>query len=98
MTGHFCLEELLRDAAYDRVVALVRRPIAITHAKLKVVQADFEHLEGIEQEIAGIEDVFCCLGTTIAKAGTRDAFRRVDFEYPLSLAKVARRGAPIGFC
>lgn len=33
--------------------------------------------------------VFCCLGTTRAKAGSERAFRRVDYEYPLALAEIA---------
>jgi uncharacterized protein YbjT (DUF2867 family) len=34
-------------------------------------------------------DVFCCLGTTIKKAGSQEAFRRVDYEYPLNVARLA---------
>ena len=41
--------------------------------------------------IPAADDVFCCLGTTIAKAGSRDAFRKVDFEYIVGLARNARK-------
>jgi len=36
------------------------------------------------------EDVYCCLGTTIKKAGTQEAFRKVDFDYPIKLAALTQ--------
>jgi uncharacterized protein YbjT (DUF2867 family) len=44
------------------------------------------------QEPVAAEDVFCCLGTTIKKAGSQEAFRRVDYDYPLQLAQLQFRG------
>jgi hypothetical protein len=44
---------------------------------------DFDHLENLPYS----NDVFCALGTTIRKAGSKPEFRRVEFEYPLRLAE-----------
>jgi uncharacterized protein YbjT (DUF2867 family) len=45
-------------------------------------------------QLPEVADVFCALGTTIRKAGSREAFRRVDYDYPLRLARLCRdRGA-----
>lgn len=41
---------------------------------------------------ANCTEVFCCLGTTIRKAGSQEAFRRVDHDYPLALAQRAGTG------
>ncbi len=84
LTGKLCLYYLLEHEEYTRVVSLVRKPIPIKHPKLEQVVIDFNKPELIS--VAG-DDVFCCLGTTIKKAGSQENFRKVDFEYPLALAK-----------
>jgi uncharacterized protein YbjT (DUF2867 family) len=38
-----------------------------------------------------VDDAFCCIGTTIKKAGSQDAFRRVDYDYVLAFARAAQR-------
>jgi len=55
---------------------------------LQAKTIDFDQLQN--QRVAAT-DVFCCLGTTIGKAGSRAAFRRVDFDYPVALAHAAAR-------
>jgi uncharacterized protein YbjT (DUF2867 family) len=93
LVGSRCLQHLLHDSSYNEVRAIVRRPVSLDHPKLRVIQADFDQLSGLGDAL-GADDVFCCLGTTIKKAGTREAFRKVDFEYPVSAATVAaERGA-----
>jgi uncharacterized protein YbjT (DUF2867 family) len=91
------LERLLVDPAYTRVVAPVRRPLGRSEEKLSAPVLDFEELFGNprgQDDIFTVDDVFCCLGTTMKKAGSRDAFRRVDFEYPREAARqAAARGA-----
>ena len=88
LTGGHCLEYLLNDAHYNQVVALVRRPLSVEHPKLIQHQADFHRLDDC---LAGmrINDVFCCLGTTIKKAGSQKAFYEVDFVYPTEIAKLS---------
>ena len=86
LVGSFLLKRLIASPAYSRVIAWVRRPLAATDPKLAVEIVDFDHLE--EHRIDG-EDVYCCLGTTIKQAGSQEAFRRVDFAYPVALARRA---------
>lgn len=88
LIGSFLLKRLLESPAYARVVVWARRPLETSHPKLAVEIADFAQLEARRVEA---EDVFCCLGTTIRQAGTRDAFRRVDQDYPVALARAAAR-------
>ncbi|MBD3109297.1 oxidoreductase [Bacillus sp. AGMB 02131] len=80
---------LLEDAAYEKVYALVRRPVHTQHPKLAEYVVDFEHLQAAE-EFFEADDVFCCLGTTIKKAGSRSAMRKVDVEYPVKVARLAK--------
>jgi uncharacterized protein YbjT (DUF2867 family) len=90
LVGSALVAELLADANYGRVVALVRRPLTITHPKLVQVTVDFDRLDQYQDALQG-DDLFCCLGTTIKKAGSQAAFRRVDYDYPLQLGRLARQ-------
>jgi uncharacterized protein YbjT (DUF2867 family) len=88
LVGRHCVEELLLDDAYSRIVALVRRPGLPIRDKLEEYLIDFERLSD-ETRLPAVDDVFCCLGTTIKKAGTKEAFRRVDHDYVEFLARAA---------
>ncbi len=93
LIGNHCLQLLLQDESYEKVVALVRRPLTLLHPKLEQCQVDFEQFERHAAQTR-VQEVFCCLGTTIKKAGSQAAFRRVDFDYPHQIAQLAcREGA-----
>ena len=49
------------------------------------------NFEELQERHASADDVFCCLGTTIKQAGSQEAFRRVDYDYPVALAQAAAR-------
>lgn len=91
LVGGHCLDLLLEEPAYDRVVVLGRRLLSRTHPKLEQHVVDFDRLE-TRAELFGVRDVFCCLGTTIRKAGSREAYRRVDLVYPHEAARLAAGG------
>jgi len=93
LTGRNCLELLLEDKDYEKVITLCRRPIhqngqELTHEKLEQHVVNFDALESYS-DLFKVDDVFCCLGTTKKKAGSKAAFRKVDLEYPLAAAKCA---------
>ncbi|MFN9854784.1 MAG: oxidoreductase [Bacteroidota bacterium] len=88
LTGGFLLKMLLEAPEYREVIAYVRKPTRIQHPKLREVVMDWEKLDAP----VPADDVFCCLGTTIKKAGSQEAFRRVDYEYPLHLAELQLEG------
>lgn len=93
LVGGELLSLLLADAEYRQVTVLVRRDLPLTNSKLVQRVVDFDHLAK-SAEAFNVDDVFCCLGTTIKKAGSQEAFRRVDYAYPLESAKLAwQRGA-----
>jgi uncharacterized protein YbjT (DUF2867 family) len=91
LVGSRLLNMLLREARYWRVVALSRRPLG-PEPKLEVVAADYDRLDHILGRVTSADqptDVFCCLGTTIGRAGSKEAFRRVDHDYVLALGQWA---------
>ena len=79
------MQLLLHDVAYDKVIALSRKPLEVTHQKLENIVLEADQLK--QHSNLKADDVFCCLGTTIKQAKTKEAFRKVDFDYPLELAK-----------
>lgn len=93
LIGGHCLDGLIKDDTYNAVNALVRRPLPQHHPKLKQQIVDFNRLAE-HAGLMAVDDVFCCLGTTIKLAGSREAFRRVDALYPLEIARLAlKQGA-----
>lgn len=90
LVGGFLLRRLVEDPRYCAVHALVRRSLNFEHPKLREHRVDFDHLENHPEAFA-VDDVFCALGTTIKKAGSEEAFRRVDLLYVESMARLARQ-------
>jgi uncharacterized protein YbjT (DUF2867 family) len=88
LVGGHVLDLLLADPAYRRVTVLARRPVARMDSKLDQRTADFDRLGDHDISFA-VDDVFCCLGTTIAIAGSQEAFRRVDHDYVVDAARLA---------
>lgn len=88
LVGSHLLQQLLENPHYARVVALSRRPLAMQHPKLHQEILDFDHPDAAK--IKG-DDVFCALGTTLAKAGSKEAQYKIDCTYPFEIGKIARQ-------
>jgi uncharacterized protein YbjT (DUF2867 family) len=92
LVGGYLLRELLEHPAYGKITALVRRGLPVSHPKLLQREITFDLLaEAGTVARAEQADVFCCLGTTLRKAGSRAAFRRVDHDYVRDLAAATSR-------
>jgi uncharacterized protein YbjT (DUF2867 family) len=70
---------------YECVIALTRRELPVVHPRFEQHIVDFDQLPSF----GAPTDVYCALGTTLKKAGSRAAFRRVDYDYPLAVARHA---------
>ncbi len=88
LVGGFCLKHLLNNYHYSKVIALVRHKINDDNPKLVQQKVDFNNLQNYS-EIIQADDIFCCLGTTIKKAGSQENFKKVDYRYPLEIATIA---------
>lgn len=86
LVGRKVLEGLLADDGVTAVHALARRPLALSHPKLFVHLVDFAALPALPQ----VDEVYLALGTTIKVAGSQAAFRAVDYEANLAVARAAR--------
>lgn len=84
LVGRHLAEILLKSSEYEKVRILVRRPLEITSHKLEQIIYDYNNPD--ESKIRA-DHIFCCLGTTIKKAGSAEAFREVDYKYITGLAQ-----------
>ncbi len=89
LVGSRLLARLLRDPAYTQVVAIARQPLGIEHPQLRVLLNDYADLTAHSEALA-VDHVFCCLGTTLKRAGSREAFADVDERMVLDLARATR--------
>ena len=89
LVGRHTLTLLASNAQWDRVVTLTRRPTEPASSSHVAHVIDFDAL-GDDPERFACDDLFCALGTTMKQAGSRDAFRRVDFEYVVQTALRAK--------
>jgi uncharacterized protein YbjT (DUF2867 family) len=88
LVGKQIVINLLSDDRYSKVKIFVRRESGIVHPKLEEHLLDFDLLEGWKHKITG-DELFSALGTTIKKAGGREAQHKVDFGYQYDFAAAA---------
>ena len=91
LIGGYLLEELLNDPYFDTVRILIRRPIDITHAKLEKKIVDFNDSDSVLVALSNSDIVFCAIGSTMKKVkGDKDAYRKIDFDIPVNLARFCK--------
>lgn len=89
LVGNSLLHILLENPVYDKVIALARTSLDVLHHKLETHIIDFDEPESYTHLVNG-DEIFCCLGTTIKKAGSQKAFKKVDYKYPVHFAEIAK--------
>ena len=90
LVGGYLIRHLIEDPAYAQVVVMARRPLdGIASPKLQTIIADFDALDEATTGVTA-DDAFCALGTTIRKAGSQPAFYKVDHDYIVSFARIAK--------
>lgn len=88
-TGKDLVSQLLTDKGYDEVNVFVRRPLAVENPKLKTHIVNFDKPEEWKDLVKG-DVAFSCLGTTLKAAGSKEAQRKVDYDYQYNFAKAAK--------
>jgi uncharacterized protein YbjT (DUF2867 family) len=87
LVGSHLVRQLTNSALYERVSVLTRRPLAWQHPRLQEITYNFDQPNSL---LVQADHIFCCLGTTIKQAGSREAFRKVDYQYPMDIARMGR--------
>ncbi len=89
LVGSHLAQILAADSSYAHGTFITRRPLGIDAGTAREAIVDFDHPETLRPYL-GVDDVFCCLGTTIRKAGSEEAFHKVDCDIPVAVGREAR--------
>jgi uncharacterized protein YbjT (DUF2867 family) len=87
--SELCRQLAREDSGFDRVVALTRRPLDLSFEKVVEQRAELGRLD-VLADIGPFDAAFCTLGSTIKVAGSREAFRLVDYDYVVAFARFAK--------
>jgi len=87
LVGSQLLPLLLASDRYAKVITVGRRPLPQVHPKLEQRVIDLDQLEEARLSLIA-DDVYCCLGTTMKQAGSKEAFYKVDYLYVVKLAAI----------
>ncbi|WP_235195986.1 Rossmann-fold NAD(P)-binding domain-containing protein [Serratia plymuthica] len=99
LVGSHALHQAMASPHIGTVIAPTRKPLGCGLAgRTRLINPliDFDAPDADAPEWR-VDAVICALGTTISKAGSREAFRRVDYDYPLTFARLARNGGASAF-
>src|SRR5687768_4905756 len=86
LIGNCCLRRLLVHQAYEKVISIGRSPIKASHPKLIHYEVDLAVSDNYRHLMRG-DDLFICIGTTMKKAGSKEAFFEVDHDLVFNIAK-----------
>jgi uncharacterized protein YbjT (DUF2867 family) len=87
--GSHILDELLNNPDYGQVTVVVRKNLEIHHPKLKMVTGDYNSLRSVKESIVA-DEIFIALGTTKKHTPDEKEYYKVDHDYPVLAAKIAK--------
>ncbi|MCC2677844.1 MAG: hypothetical protein K0R29_420 [Pseudobdellovibrio sp.] len=101
LIGNLLLEKLVQSSDFHQIIAIMRskksaqNPV-FSNPKVRSLYFDFQNWTELSLQVEGFSrntpvTFFCCLGTTMAKAGSQEAFRKVDHNYIVEFAKMAQK-------
>jgi uncharacterized protein YbjT (DUF2867 family) len=96
LVGSYLLKALESDPRIAKIYSLSRKDTPLANEKTTHIKIDFDKLN--LAQIPKIDIAYCCLGTTIKSAGSKEAFKKVDFDYVLSFAQKALSAGAETFC
>lgn len=90
-TGRALMQRLIDHPVFGKIYVVHRRPTPYAHQeKVEEIQIDFDHLASLTLP-ESVDHMFCCIGTTLKKAGSKEAFAKVDRDYVISLGRFAKK-------
>jgi uncharacterized protein YbjT (DUF2867 family) len=91
LVGSILLQKLLNDDDFSKVIALTRKLSEIPHRKLENKVVNFNNPEELRNSFDFADVIFCSVGTTQKKVhGDQEAYRKVDFDIPLTIARIGK--------
>jgi len=89
LVGSELVKELINDFTYDKIITVTRRNLEMENPKVEqLILEDYSHFKQLRDRLDAVV-YYCCIGTTIKKAGSKEEFARVDLEIPKMIAQMA---------
>lgn len=92
LVGRELMKVLLANDHYSKIIVVGRRSLEIKDNRIEEIIVDFAQLDSITDKL-NAQDHYCCLGTTMKNAGSKERFKKIDLDYPVALAEIAKRGS-----
>ncbi len=89
LIGGHLTKKLIENSSYSKVKLFVRSDPKFSDPKIEVIKTDFNNLHNYKDEIIG-DDCFFCIGTTKQNAPDKDEYRRIEYNIPVEIAKIAK--------
>ena len=90
LIGRELIQKLILSDQYRLIYLISRRESGLIHPKIKEVLTGFDLISQLNIAET-IDDAFCTLGTTMKQAGSREQFKKVDYQYVLAFADFTKR-------
>ncbi|MEL7148652.1 MAG: NAD-dependent epimerase/dehydratase family protein, partial [Bacteroidota bacterium] len=89
LVGKELTDKILSTDDYSQINILTRRATDYEDTRIKEIIVDFDNMVSVADQL-GADDVYCCIGTTIKKAGSKEKFVKIDYDYPLEIARLTQ--------
>ncbi len=89
LIGSNLLDNLINNNTYNKIKIFVRKLPSIDNSKVEVIKTDFLDLDTLKEKLTG-DDCFFCIGTTHKDSPDKNEYRRIEYEMPVQLAKIAK--------
>ena len=89
LVGSHLVRLLNKNSIYDKIKLFVRSTSEIKTSKIEIINTDFNNLSNHKEDING-DDCFFCIGTTKKNTPDKDEYRRIEYDIPVEIAKIAK--------
>ena len=89
LIGGHLTKQLIENSSYGKVKLFVRSEPKISDPKIEIIETDFNNLQSHKDDIKG-DDCFFCIGATKQSAPDKDEYRRIEYDIPVEIAKIAK--------
>jgi len=96
LVGKELVQKLINSDQYRLIYVLSRKKSGLVNEKIRELVIDFESIGQLKFD-EPIDDAFCSLGTTMKQAGSRENFKKVDYEYVVALASLVKQSGASKF-
>ncbi|MGB3463824.1 MAG: oxidoreductase [Cyclobacteriaceae bacterium] len=88
LVGNELTQRILSSDDYSQINIISRSKTTFDDYRITETNDDFENLSQHPEQF-NVDDVFCCIGTTMKKAGSKEKFVRIDYHYPMEIARLS---------